>query len=86
MYKELLLSGRHSSQIARLRRTYVAYRWLNTGKVVRCLQRLSNQGPYFVLQFLVGNKIWPPHEEKRNQRWLNLKYTEYRGDISVLLF
>ena len=22
-----------------------AYRWLNTGKVVRCLQRLSNQGP-----------------------------------------
>ena len=23
----------------------VAYRWLNTGKVVRCLQRLSNQGP-----------------------------------------
>ena len=32
-------------QIARLRRTMVAYRWLNTGKVVRCLQRLSNQGP-----------------------------------------
>ena len=26
------------------------------------------------------------HEEKRNKRWLNLKYTEYRGDISVLLF
>ena len=34
-----------ASQIARLRRTMVAYRWLNTGKVVRCLQRLSNQGP-----------------------------------------
>ena len=30
---------------AKGRRTYVAYRWLNTGKVVRCLQRLSNQGP-----------------------------------------
>ena len=36
---------KHIAQIARLRRTYVAYRWLNTGKVVRCLQRLSNQGP-----------------------------------------
>ena len=34
-----------TAQIARLRRTMVAYRWLNTGKVVRCLQRLSNQGP-----------------------------------------
>ena len=39
------LSDPITSQIARLRRTYVAYRWLNTGKVVRCLQRLSNQGP-----------------------------------------
>ena len=39
------LQGLATAQIARLRRTDVAYRWLNTGKVVRCLQRLSNQGP-----------------------------------------
>ena len=37
--------GPDSTTTSDLRRTYVAYRWLNTGKVVRCLQRLSNQGP-----------------------------------------
>ena len=43
--RSTLAQLRSISQIARLRRTYVAYRWLNTGKVVRCLQRLSNHGP-----------------------------------------
>ena len=33
------------SQIAQQRWTYVVYRWLNTGKVERCLQRLSIQEP-----------------------------------------
>ena len=34
-----------NSQIAQQRWTYVVYRWLNTGKVERCLQRLYVQEP-----------------------------------------
>ena len=37
--------GSHISQIAQQRWTYVVYRWLNTGTVERCLQRLSIQEP-----------------------------------------
>ena len=33
------------TRIAQQRWTYVVYRWLNTGKVERCLQRLSIQEP-----------------------------------------
>ena len=34
-----------------------------------------------------GKQIWPLREKKINQyRWLNLKFTAYRGGILVLYF
>ena len=38
-------ASQQTTQIAQQRWTYVVYRWLNTGKVERCLQRLSIQEP-----------------------------------------